>query len=309
MVVTIAVPPVPSRATPRIPWLVPFLTLLFASSLAGCRASIPLAETQPPLLTATAISPSQVPAHHTPSPIPSSTAQLEPQQTPYPTVPLTSQDAINIAEEILSPTACSPPCWNGLRPGLSHASDVQAFFARLGIDVSHEQPFVDTDGSRLQSDWFRAYPRPVGQAPLAVSVRWVNDTVVLVSLSWESGPPDLATPRSLANSLGAPDRILLNVKGGEGIGYEVAFDYPTLGTAILVSGRATLPPSLDEPALACLTPQERPYSTVILYSGDLLDLIYGGALLSDWPSRVGMTTEGLFSWLVSDEICAPLPDT
>ena len=143
---------------------------------------------------------------------------------------------------------CSAPCFLGLVPGQSSISEIDTFFARLGVPVDERRHFVQGTYSSDYADVPWISPR---QALANVAVVHDQHRVASIELSYFGDIiPEFLTLPSLSAKYGPPDEILLDIYPGEvGYRFELYLAYHEPEIAMHIPGALV---GVAQPSL-CLT--------------------------------------------------------
>lgn len=277
-------------------------------------ASCSPAHVTPEVVPSTTIAPAP-PTVQTVTPRPSPTRHTPaPSLVPSPTLPTISPTAVEVSklslEEIRSRADftiqlpdCHLPCWNGLTPGVSTVSDLQGFFARLGMDIRDVDRFsLDALGVTFTG----GTKPPIFGSGWPVQVTLKEDKVDFIEIE-SVEPPTFLSVRSVINNLGrAPDIYL-----GEDqyLRYEVLFNYPELRTGVVFSGADQDVQVSGGSILACL--HSGMPASVFLYSADIFSVLqahpsFDQEIWIEWPSSLGQKPEQLIDSILKLE-CVQWP--
>jgi hypothetical protein len=164
------------------------------------------------------------PATFTPSPSPTSPTPTATWVVPTLGI-LDPSIAIKWLDSIPSgPEGCFPPCWNGLTPGISPASDIPVFLAQFGIDSSDTRSWTDISDSTLKKHSANLDNFDTNLKVMFITSR---DRVEDISLFYYFyidlfGTAAFLHPMSLIDQLGDPDSAKLRIFksfGGLGLIY------------------------------------------------------------------------------------------
>jgi hypothetical protein len=202
---------------------------------------------------------------------------------------------------------CRLPCWNGLTPGLSTAWEVQAFFARLGLDAGHltapNSPDLGEEYISLEQD------NDSNDITTYTHVKWEKNKVIWIEIELWDRPEHFSTSK-MARVLGIPKEIKFHLSQGDW--YSVLFHFPERQVAIVVHGVATLAYPSGEPlrTRVCLNDHRNQTANIQLYSigrGEKIVEEYIDPYWVDWASLLGISVEELFTLLQKGNGCQRAP--
>jgi hypothetical protein len=205
------------------------------------------------------------------------------------------------------PVGCLLPCWNGLTPGISPASDIPAFLAQFGIAYSDSLNGLN-EYDRTLHHTQTILPK-VNIYYLLIHIDW-REKVERISLSYQNftniyGEASYLHPKSLIEQLGTPDyaKIFTYKDWGGGIGlnfseHRLAISY----TADIIKSPA------GEPLLCLTEAKDDPLIAVSLYDEkhDPSKRFFRPDIYKDQQTQTGLTLAEFISELVIPGRCIPV---
>jgi len=126
---------------------------------------------------------------------------------------------------IISDSECNPPCWSGIQPGETDASQVYGILGRLnGVSKDSVMPEYDKDDNLIRIWWYFEHPVEDGTG----SVNIENDLVTAINILTVNS----LKLADLFGRLGEPEAYWAEIGRGENREYlDVTLLYPTKGCA------------------------------------------------------------------------------
>lgn len=239
----------------------------------------------------------------------SPTPQMTPTYTPI--SELTSKQQMEIMDFINETPDCKLPCWNGLTPGISKASDIQAFFARLGYELILNPSFLEAEGQC--SGILKKFPQGTfsdvsSESSIMIDVFWHNYIVNDVRISgWDH--PEQFDLKRIAEILGTPDHIYAQEE--EGDRYTIHLHYLSKKIIIQIVGYRTLINTDNNlPFQICMKTPEKKYISARLYSDSFFPKIQEEYLqfpYEEYSTLLGITKDELWEKLQQPDTCLSYP--
>jgi hypothetical protein len=178
---------------------------------------------------------------------------------------------------ILTSTECNPPCWYGITPGQSTASQVYSALDRIeGVDKDLILETNNIDGKPTKITWY--FKKPVEDG--VGSVRIQNDLVTAISITTVNS----LEMADLFSKLGEPEEYWSEAAHGEARDYrDILLLYPTEGYA--VEAVIDIKNGEDHVEIKANTPVFR----VTYYSHEMFQELFGARRSKDGSSSESST--------------------
>jgi hypothetical protein len=220
---------------------------------------------------------------------------------------LDANEAKRLARIPSGPKGCLPPCWNGLTPEESPASDIPTFLARLGIAYSDSSNGLDEHDHTLH--YTSSNLPEVELYYLFMRIHW-RDQIESISLNYQYFPDiygemSYLHPKNLIELLGPPDyaKIWIYKDWGGGIGLNFSEHH------LAVSYSADIiRTSEGEPLLCLVETKEDPRITVLLYDEehDHEERFFRPDMYQDQEIYTGLLLFDFIAELVIPRRCIPI---
>lgn len=148
--------------------------------------------------------------------------------------------------KIYTDSKCSPPCWNGVTPGVADAAQVKTALQNLPVVNQRDPHNYETP---QPPDGFAFHRVLVDGGDLAIRLK--NDQVVSVYLADKSGE----TANDVIRQVGPPEYVYAEYQGAENIQLLIFLLYPSKGAYYLV---------VDKPQTSPLSREDRIESTMVV---------------------------------------------
>ncbi|MBE9534300.1 MAG: hypothetical protein IMF03_04805 [Proteobacteria bacterium] len=245
------------------------------------------------------------------SPSPSPTTPGPTATWVIPTLGLLDSAAVKRLDTIPSgQEGCTPPCWNGLTPGISPASDIPAFLAQFGITYSEGMTSMSWNDVNL----FRT----------SVSLHDLHTNVMLINLDWEDrveviylwyyhsidlyGKASFLHPKSLIENVGIPDSAKISIYVTTGF---FVIDFAEQNT-VVVYETEVIDTMSGGSELCLMQPKDDPDMQVVFYAESLApyDLLFWMDDLDDQAVFTGLTLPEFIAEIAIPGRCIPvqIPD-
>ena len=206
---------------------------------------------------------------------------------------------------------CSPPCWNGLTPGRSLASQVPVFFAYLGFE-SADLPNIEMIPAKELTGTYSFFRQFQGDTGLdVIEVMWA-EYVEFIQLSYYRHPnllgeEEFLHPVSLIANLGNPDSSQIYLE--QNTRYLVYLDFSDKNTAILFEGYLT--GNINDPLEICLSDTEDVGVKLRFYSDTSKPfsphwLGSNADQLVEQTQYTGLDSSSFISLLIDKQECIPV---